>query len=68
MHSIIKFKWTDKTKTLTIENRAGTFPGMLKTRILKIIVAGPNTAVGNSSDQSGRNISYDGKKKVWKLK
>lgn len=52
---------------LTIENRAGNFQGMLQSRIFKIIVAGPNTAVGDSSGHSGKNISYKGKKTVLKF-
>ncbi|SNR63374.1 alpha-D-xyloside xylohydrolase [Flavobacterium sp. ov086] len=67
MYSIIKFKWEDKTRMLTIEDREGTFPGMLKSRIFKIIVAGPDTAVGDSPGEASKNISYNGKKTVLKL-
>ncbi|MNL20691.1 Alpha-xylosidase [compost metagenome] len=67
MYSIIKFKWDDKTRMLTIENREGAFPGMLKSRIFKIIVAGANRVVGDSSGEPVKNISYNGKKIVLKL-
>ena len=32
--STIGFKWNDAKHTLTIDKRYGTFPGMMKTRIL----------------------------------
>ena len=66
-YSIIKFKWIDKTKTLTIENREGTFPEMLKSRTFKITVAGPDTAVGSISVDAGKKVLFKGKKTVLKL-
>ena len=67
MYSIIKFRWDDKTRMLTIKDREGSFSGMLKSRVFKIIVVSPDTAVADSSGQPGKNISYNGKKKVLKL-
>lgn len=66
-YSIIRFKWSDKTKVLTIEDRAGSFQGMLKSRVFKIIVAGPDKGIGDSFGGPGKNISYSGKKIVLKL-
>ena len=54
--STIKFKWNDKLKTLTIENRQGSFPGMLKSRRFKI------TTAEKVSTASYKSISYHGKK------
>ena len=36
----IKLAWNDKTRTLTIGKRSGSFPGMLATRTFKINVVG----------------------------
>jgi len=38
MYSTITFKWDDKSKTLTIGNRKGNFPGMLKKRVFNLVL------------------------------
>jgi alpha-D-xyloside xylohydrolase len=66
-YSTIKFKWNDLAKTLTIEDRAGNFPGMLKSRKLNIAVASVNEALADASAKPIKVISYKGKKTVVKL-
>ena len=55
--SIIDFSWNDKTKTLTISDRKGSFSGMLTKRNFNITFIGGGT----------KNIEYDGKKVEVKL-
>jgi len=54
--STISFKWDDRGKTLTIEPRKGTFPGMLSTRKFTIV-----TLVNGKS--VSKTVAYDGKLK-----
>jgi alpha-D-xyloside xylohydrolase len=40
MRSEIGFHWNDKTQVLTIDDRQGSFPGMLSSRKFTLVVAG----------------------------
>ena len=51
VYSTIAFSWDDKTSTLTIGDRQGTFPGMLQSRTFTIV----------KPDGTKREVSYDGK-------
>ena len=42
----IEFEWDEDDKTLTIEKRKGTFPGMLQSRIFNIVLVSENNGVG----------------------
>jgi alpha-D-xyloside xylohydrolase len=55
IYSTITFQWNDKTKTLTIGQRKGKFPGMLASRQFTIVVAG-----GNITGKPGKVINYSG--------
>ena len=57
VHSTITFLWNDKSRTLTIGERKGEYPGMLKSRRFTVVL--PN---GNS-----QTIDYDGQQKQIKL-
>ena len=50
VYAIIPFQWNDKTQTLTIGDRKGDYPGMLKSRQFTIIMP----------DGSQKNVSYHG--------
>jgi alpha-D-xyloside xylohydrolase len=50
VYSTIKFEWNDRTRTLTINNRQGQYPGMLLNR--KFTIALP--------DGTSRTIDYNG--------
>lgn len=61
IYSIIKFKWDDAKKTLTIEDREGSFPNMLKSRKFNFTLIGGNTsAVGNKLKKNA-TLLYTGK-------
>jgi alpha-D-xyloside xylohydrolase len=60
VYSTIIFTWNDAKKSLTINDRKGSFPGMLTTRKFNIVVV----ADGKNIDKV---LTYGGKKVVVKL-
>jgi alpha-D-xyloside xylohydrolase len=62
VYATIPFKWNDSLKTLTIGNRGGAFPGMLKTRTFNIVIVGENHGVGLPlTEKADKTIVYKGK-------
>ena len=53
--SLIKFKWDELKKKLTIAQREGTFDGMLKNRNFKIVF------ISSENSPTIKTISYEGK-------
>jgi alpha-D-xyloside xylohydrolase len=45
-YAIVKFKWNDSKKTLTISGRKGNFSGMLKERIFDVVLVKDNHGTG----------------------
>ncbi|SHM59918.1 glycoside hydrolase family 31 protein [Mucilaginibacter sp. OK098] len=68
--STFTFKWNDKTHQLTITDRKGSFPGMVKKHIFNIVLVrenhGENIGIGISS-KADKSFSYIGKAMVVKL-
>jgi alpha-D-xyloside xylohydrolase len=60
VYSTISFTWNDAKRSLTVNDRKGSFPGMLATRKFNIVVI----AAGQKIDKA---ITYSGKKLVVKL-
>jgi len=58
---LIPLHWDNKTETLTIGDRDGSFPGMLGHRTFHAVVVreGRGTAIGSTSDPDA-TIEYDG--------
>jgi len=68
VYSTISFNWDDAKKTLTINDRSGSFPGMLSERKFNIVIAGLNKGIGeNTISQPDKVIVYAGKKVVAKF-
>jgi alpha-D-xyloside xylohydrolase len=68
VYSTITFNWDDVKKTLTIDDRKGSFPGMLNQRTFNLVLVGANKGVGdNLTSQPDKQIIYAGKKLVVKL-
>ncbi len=68
MYATIQFSWDNNTKTLTLSDRNGSYPGMLSKRKFNIVVVSKNKGVGNEIDKKfNKTISYDGSKTVVKL-
>jgi alpha-D-xyloside xylohydrolase len=68
MYSTIDFSWNEATRTLTIGDRAGNFPGMLKSRTFRVVVATPDNAVADRDAVKTIAVRYSGKKKSVVLK
>ncbi|MDE6290028.1 MAG: DUF5110 domain-containing protein, partial [Muribaculaceae bacterium] len=60
-YSMIPMVYDDKTGTLTIGERKGEFPGMLKERTFNVIKVSPETPVPYSREAKGQRVSYTGK-------
>ena len=56
-YSTITFKWNDKTRTLTIGQRQGEYPGMLKARQFTVVLP----------DGKQQTVNYDGQKLTIKI-
>ncbi|MDD2590611.1 MAG: glycoside hydrolase family 31 protein [Fermentimonas sp.] len=60
IYSTITFSWNDTKRTLTINNREGSFPGMLTDRKFNIVRIGKNQT-------NYKTVNYAGKKMVIKF-
>lgn len=60
-YSIIPITYTDKTGTVKIENRKGSFPGMLNSRVFRLHVISPNRAKPLQFEIPEKTVVYDGK-------
>jgi alpha-D-xyloside xylohydrolase len=68
MFATITFSWDNAKKTLTIGNRKGEFPGMLKERTFNIISITKGNKAGDSKvNKFDKVVSYSGKKITVKL-
>jgi len=56
----IPIHWDDASRTLTIGERKGTFPGMLESRTFTVIVVDPAHPSGFAPDASGTEVAYEG--------
>lgn len=66
-YATITFRWDDAARRLTIENREGSFSGMLQNRKFKVILAGPESGAGDQPMKGGKTVNYTGKKTSVKL-
>lgn len=68
MFSTIKLHWNDASRTLTIEDRKGEFPKMLKRRNFRITLMQPGKQSAETVMTSpDKKVTYSGKKLVVKL-
>ena len=68
IYSTITFTWDDVKKVLTINDRKGSFPGMLNDRKFNIVWVSKNKGVGRDSVRKyDEVIAYSGKKVSVKL-
>jgi alpha-D-xyloside xylohydrolase len=60
-YSTISFHWNEKTQTLTIGKRYGTFPGMLQHRTFNIVFVTENQGAGDElSKKAFKTVQYNG--------
>ncbi len=57
----IPMTWNDAEGTLTIGDRTGEFPGMLKQRKFNVVKVSPDSPQGFDRDAKGKLVEYDGK-------
>lgn len=68
MFSTIKFSWDDASRTLTISDRKGEFPKMLKRRSFRITLMQPGKQSAETVMVSAdKKVNYSGKKLTIKL-
>lgn len=67
-YSTIKFSWDDKKQILTIHNRQGSYPSMLRERKFNIVKVSMDKGLGdNFTSRFDKIIIYNGKKTLIKL-
>lgn len=66
-YAMIPFKWDNASRTLSIGDRMGQYPGMLHTRRFNIIEVSKTHPVGYNRDNKGIEVAYNGKAKKVKL-
>ncbi len=64
----IDFQWNDKTKTLTVGDRKGTFKGMLNERKFNVVLVKSGVGTGvEISTKFDKSVTYSGKKILVKI-
>jgi alpha-D-xyloside xylohydrolase len=64
-YSVISFQWNDKEKQLTIGERTGSYPGMLKSRKFSVVLVNDGNGTGmNLPGKKSKIIFYNGKKTI----
>ncbi len=56
----IPFTWDDRTGTLTIGDRTGSYAGMVANRVFRVRFITPGTSSSADFDDFDREVSYDG--------
>jgi len=68
IYSTIQMKWDDQSKTLTIGERKGSFPGMLKSRTFNIVLVNKQNGTGVTvATKFNKTVTYIGKSKSVKF-
>lgn len=68
VYATIDFIWNDENQELTIGERRGSFPGMLKDRMFHLVLVGENHGVDFEFESDpDREVHYSGKKLVVQL-
>lgn len=68
VYSAITFRWNDTDKTLTIEDRKGSYPGMLVEQTFNIVKVSENKGAGDVAvEKYDKTITYNGEKTIVKL-
>jgi alpha-D-xyloside xylohydrolase len=65
VHATITFHWNNAKRQLTIDERKGSFPGMLQERTFQIVIVGPAHGTGvDSTATPDQTVSYHGTRQV----
>lgn len=60
-YATIAMNWNEANKTLTIEERKGEFPGMLKDRTFRIVWVNTKNGIGLEPASKAETVKYSGK-------
>ena len=60
-YSTIAMNWNEADKTLTIKDRKGEFPGMLKDRTFRIVLVSAKNGTGVEPAKQAEEVKYSGK-------
>ncbi|WP_221284373.1 TIM-barrel domain-containing protein [Mucilaginibacter sp. SP1R1] len=66
-YSLIHFSWNDKAKTLSIDNRKGSYAGMPASHHFNIVLVSNNNGNGLQSGKPVKELHYTGLKTTVKL-
>lgn len=61
-YAVIKMSWNDKRHELTIGERQGSYPEMLKTRNFRVVIVGDGAGLGLDNEKHSLDVRYDGSK------
>jgi alpha-D-xyloside xylohydrolase len=68
VHATIAFHWDDASRRLTIDDRKGSFPGMVKERSFNLIIVGTDHGTGvATTGNPDKVIFYNGGRQVVQL-
>jgi alpha-D-xyloside xylohydrolase len=60
-YALIRMRWNDASRKLTIGPRQGRFPGMKAKRVFKVVVVGAKAGRGAEQDGKAADVVYDGR-------
>ena len=62
VYATLPFHWDETQQTLTIGDRKGEFPGMLRTRTFRVVFVGENHGVGiGTEEKPDKVVQYTGR-------
>jgi alpha-D-xyloside xylohydrolase len=65
VHATIGLRWDDARRQLTLEERQGQFPGMLKSRTFQVVLVRSGHGTGGEATAApDRVVTYDGSRQV----
>jgi len=64
LHATIGMRWDDARRQLVLDERQGSFPGMLERRSFHVVLVGPSHGIGLPIAKPDRVIPYDGKRQI----
>ncbi len=60
-YATIAINWNEAEKTLTIKDRKGEFPGMMKDRTFRVVWVTPKNGIGVEPAKTAETVQYSGK-------
>jgi len=62
-HAAIPFSWDEASQTMTIGERVGSFPGMLRSRTFRIVFVAGGHGIGIAlTQEADKTVTYSGKR------